>query len=227
MTPRRFIPVLCACVLLSGCQALGWDKEMQPRAAKTLRVSQVAYTHVIQVSERRNLLSQDEVRRLQSFIGRTGAHESSRVHVIARSQATSQRKVVIDALSGLGVSSGIIDFGIDDQALAADEIHVTVEKHAVTLPACPDFTSSISDNHTNQPHSNWGCATAMNLGLMVANPRDLVQGRGRVAGDGEALTLGVQRYRSGETRALNIGDGNTGDTYSGSSSSNSSSGGGQ
>ena len=227
MTPRRLISVLCASVILSGCQSLGWDKELQPRAEKTLRVDQVAYNHVVQLPKHQNQLSQDEARRLQRFVWRTGADDQHRIHVITRSGATSQRAVVLDALAELTRKPSSIEFGIDDQALAVDEIHVTVEQYAVTLPACPDFTSSISDNHNNQVHSNWGCATATNLGLMVANPEDLISGRGRVAGDGEALTLGIQRYRSGETRALNVGDGNTGDTYSGSSSSNQSSGGGQ
>jgi pilus assembly protein CpaD len=72
----------------------------------------------------------------------------------------------------------------------------------VTPPDCPDWTRSGAADFTTQAATNFGCATTTNLGLMVADPGDLVRGRPAPSADGEAATLGVQRYRTGKTLKL-------------------------
>lgn len=47
----------------------------------------------------------------------------------------------------------------------------------VTLPACPDWSSSPYGNSGGSTHSNYGCASNSNLAVMVANPNDLVEGQ--------------------------------------------------
>lgn len=47
----------------------------------------------------------------------------------------------------------------------------------VTLPACPDWSSSPYGNMNASTHSNYGCASNSNLAVMVANPNDLVDGQ--------------------------------------------------
>lgn len=85
---------------------------------------------------------------------------------------------------------------------AGDGVRLLVERYQVTLPGCPDWTQPGGIEHGNQPHSNWGCATAVNLGLMVANPRDLAEGHDGGFGDGTAQVLGIERYRKDETKPL-------------------------
>lgn len=96
-------------------------------------------------------------------------------------------------------------------------VAVVVRRYVVRLPACPDWTASVWDNYDNQPHSNWGCATAVNLGLMVANPRDLIEGRAAPVADGELQALAIERYRRGETKEL-IRDNASSDTFAESES---------
>ena len=57
-------------------------------------------------------------------------------------------------------------------------------------PDVPDFNQA------------FGCSNANNLGVMVANPRDLVEGRTLEPADGEANARSVQRYRLGEITPL-------------------------
>lgn len=83
-----------------------------------------------------------------------------------------------------------------------EQVRVAVRRHQVTLPACPDWNVESGIGTANQTSTNWGCATAMNLGLMVANPGDLVEGRDMGLGDAQAGVLGIQRYRLGETKPL-------------------------
>ena len=50
------------------------------------------------------------------------------------------------------------------------------DRYLVTLPPCPNWSKPAAGagDFTNTPSSNFGCAAAVNLGLMVANPADLV-----------------------------------------------------
>lgn len=90
----------------------------------------------------------------------------------------------------------------DDPKMPDDAVRLIVHRYQVTLPGCPDWTDKGGITHANQVHSNWSCANAVNLGLMVANPGDLVRGRNAGHGDGAAQVLGIQRYRQGETKPL-------------------------
>ena len=59
-----------------------------------------------------------------------------------------------------------------------------MERYLVTLPACPDWSRQSGTDFSNQPHSNFGCATQSNLGMTVAEPKDLVSGRTLAPADG-------------------------------------------
>jgi len=62
------------------------------------------------------------------------------------------------------------------------------------LPTCPNWSQSLSSDFTNAITSNYGCANATNLGLMVASPADLVSGRTLGLAEGMPATSAVQRY---------------------------------
>jgi len=77
---------------------------------------------------------------------------------------------------------------------------VVVERYVVTPPDCPNWTKPPYGDHSNTPASNFGCATATNLGLMVADPRDLVIGRSLGPPRGDPALYGYSRYRVGKPR---------------------------
>ena len=77
----------------------------------------------------------------------------------------------------------------------ADHMMVVVERYVVTPPDCPNWTKPAWGDHSNTIPSNFGCADSTNLGLMVADPRDLVVGRTLGPAEGNAAVAGVERYR--------------------------------
>ena len=79
----------------------------------------------------------------------------------------------------------------------ADSVTVTVGRYVVIPPHCPDWRKPSDDDPANSPSSNLGCATTTNLGLMVADPHDLVSGKDLAPTDAEHGAAGVQRYRVG------------------------------
>ena len=72
----------------------------------------------------------------------------------------------------------------DDAAgLARDrQVEVLVAAAEVVLPGCPDWSRDPGYDPRNLPLSNLGCANAVNLGLMVADPGRSRDGRADRAG---------------------------------------------
>jgi pilus assembly protein CpaD len=97
------------------------------------------------------------------------------------------------------VSRELLRYGIVAEARALDAVPanhavVSVGRFAVTLPTCPNWSESLSADFTNALTSNYGCANATNLGLMVASPGDLVSGRSFSGPDAQPAAAAVQRY---------------------------------
>jgi pilus assembly protein CpaD len=89
---------------------------------------------------------------------------------------------------------GIVADTLPLETVPANHAIIEVGRYAVTLPPCPNWSSPPNATYTNAHTSNWGCAAATNLGLMVANPADLVSGRPLGPADGTTAVTAVQRY---------------------------------
>jgi len=81
------------------------------------------------------------------------------------------------------------------EATTAQAVRLTVTQYTVQVPNCPDWSDGPYAHFNNQVSSNFGCATAANLGLMIANPKDLLQGRESSLADGVVLSNSLQGYR--------------------------------
>jgi pilus biogenesis lipoprotein CpaD len=79
---------------------------------------------------------------------------------------------------------------------------IDVSYAAVVLPRCPDWRTSPVTNYSNVLNpSNFGCASQVNLGLMVADPRDLEYGTGDGMPDTQRTIKVIEDYRSGTSAA--------------------------
>ena len=76
-------------------------------------------------------------------------------------------------------------------------VRVVVARTTASVPNCPNWSRPSQPNYNNQMLSNFGCAVNSNLAAMVANPEDLVQGRGGT-GVGDTSTSGkaINIYRA-------------------------------
>lgn len=76
------------------------------------------------------------------------------------------------------------------------------ERYLVTLPACPDWSKPAAGagDFTNTHSSNFGCAAAVNLGLMIAQPADLVEPRQVGPTDARVAAAAVNAYRAGKVQ---------------------------
>jgi pilus assembly protein CpaD len=97
------------------------------------------------------------------------------------------------------ISRELLRYGVVTQTLALDTVPanhaiVSIGRYAVTLPDCPNWSQPPAADFTNAISSNYGCATATNLGLMVASPADLVSGRPLTGTNAPVAVNAVQRY---------------------------------
>jgi pilus assembly protein CpaD len=77
------------------------------------------------------------------------------------------------------------------------ELHLVVEHATTSVPDCPNWTEAPGNPLDNRLHSDFGCATALDLAAMVADPRDLVEGRPLAPVVGDAAIFPINRYRTG------------------------------
>tara|TARA_R110000782_G_scaffold19476_3_gene53155 strand:- start:641 stop:1492 length:852 start_codon:yes stop_codon:yes gene_type:complete len=198
--------LLCL-ILLGACDHIPDFKAYapyDPPATRQPRVQPVAIAHKVAFSQGTVTLDVTAGRDIDAFLARQKVDRADALEIaipvgggeIARGRAA--RVAAYLKLKHLAAGL-VID---DDPKMAADTVRLVVHRYQVALPGCPDWTDRSGITHGNQPSGNWGCATAVNLGLMVANPGDLVWGRDGGPADGEAQVLGIQRYRKGETKPL-------------------------
>lgn len=98
------------------------------------------------------------------------------------------------ALAARGFESALADSSVARvAALQPDEIGLTLTKVVAILPDCDQEQPLEPDAPVYE--RGFGCSTAHNLGVMIADPADLMRGRTLDAADAERSGLTLQRYR--------------------------------
>lgn len=113
---------------------------------------------------------------------------------IAASGSPGLAEQRVTAISRELLAYGIVADTSPLGTVPANHAIVGIGRYTVTLPPCPNWSSPPGAAYTNAHNSNWGCAAATNLGLMVASPADLVSGRSLAPADGQPAVMAVQRY---------------------------------
>jgi pilus assembly protein CpaD len=90
--------------------------------------------------------------------------------------------------------------GGDAGLVAGGSVEVLVHAHEVILPGCPDWSRDPAYDPRNLPLSNLGCANAVNLGLMLADPADLSPNGRLGAADGTREAEAIVRYRTDKVK---------------------------
>lgn len=212
----------CAPYSLAPEHNLGWIEASSP---KQLEVERAEYRHSIYFPTDRSTIPPSERARLLSFLEtvrpadrdgiRLEGHADERASELYNLELAADRNRSVEALLrevGLGnLAITTVAYGEAVPAVPSSgpaawrlnrRVELVLERHLVTLPACPDWSRKSGTDFSNQAHSNFGCATQTNLGLMVAEPKDLVRGRTLAPADGIHQAEGIVRYHTGEVVEL-------------------------
>lgn len=216
---------IMAMLLLAGCTS-EWDlqghdpKEYYAKNPKVNKIESRTVTQDVHFQSREPRLTNDERDKLRGGLRDVSPAASQAVMIeFAPSQLYNEprRTHLRKFLRSLGYG-GEMSFEASDD-LSINDARVSVTYAAVVLPDCPDWRMSPVTSYSNTWQGNYGCATMVNLGLMVADPRDLVRGSGMEGPDAERNSKVIQDYRAGKEYGPSVvgGGGGSSDASSGGS----------
>jgi pilus assembly protein CpaD len=186
----RFHPVLLPLLLGLAACAAEYSKSEAPTA---LRVDGAQSRQEIVFAAGSAALTPGEVRKINDWVLSGGIRPADRVAIAAAGPpalAEARTRTISQALLRWGIVATPQRFA----DVAANRAVVNVGRYAVTLPTCPNWSQSLQWEFTNAYSSNYGCADATNLGLMVASPGDLVSGRQFTGIDAVPAVNAIDRY---------------------------------
>jgi pilus assembly protein CpaD len=183
------IPVMLA---LAACRP-GAAEYTEAEAPKQLRVDSAASTLSLAFPAGSAQLSAGEAARLRRLAMSGGITPEDRV-TIAVAGDPRLRQQRIETIAGELLPFGIVATASPLVGLPRDRATITVGRYLVTLPKCPNWSQYPASDFTNAKTSNFGCAVATNLGLMVASPADLARAREPAYADGTPAVSAVTRY---------------------------------
>jgi pilus assembly protein CpaD len=201
---------------------LGWLEASSP---KQLEVDRAEYRHAIYFDTDKADITGVEQDRLLTYLAsvqpsardtiRLEGHADERASDLYNLELAGRRAEAVAAFlrhhgyANLTVTTSSYGEAVPAAAGTGSEVwrqnrrvELVLERYLVTLPPCPDWSRESGTDFANLPHSNFGCATQSNLGLMVADPQDLVRGRTLGPADGVQQAEGIVRYRTGKVIEL-------------------------
>ena len=186
----RLYPVCFAALLaFAGCAA-DYTKSEAP---SELRVDGAETRREVAFAAGSAYLPAGELRKIDQWVLSGSIRPADRVEIAAGGpHGLAERRAA-------AIKSELLRYGIVATALAIDAAPanravVSIGRYAVTLPTCPNWSQSLSYEFTNALTSNYGCANATNLGLMVASPADLASGRPFTGTAAQPAADAVKRY---------------------------------
>jgi pilus assembly protein CpaD len=189
--------VVLAAALLAGCGHTTYD---QPdRGIAAINVPVVERTdYVFDAAAPGGSLAPSEAARLRGWFQGLSLGYGDNIYVDGPYAETARNQVAMVAADyGILVNPGapVTQGGVPDGM-----IRVVVSRSRAVVPNCPNWSRSREMNYANRSHPNYGCSVNANLAAMIANPEDLVHGRG-----GETTTdpkLGVKAVDAYRNKAL-------------------------
>ncbi len=185
-------------------QTSQWSTVEAPRENT---VSLVRLSHNVQFRANEDRLNPTETYRLATFIRDRAVGYGDQILLLSGGGPMAQRRT--DAVASVFARGGmkvVRDVEIEGLTIGPNELRVLVGRHVVTSPNCPNWSKRADDDFGNTGSSNIGCATTTNLGVMVANPTDLVRGEPLGPSDGALNAFRVESYRNGLYPSLLRGD---------------------
>lgn len=198
---RNALPIVAAALLaVAACapESAHWS----PRQAHRHNdVRWITFEHTARFLPGADDLSDEESRRLTAFLARHEAGYGDQMLIgavgdISRpeaARAAGRREAAVAALLRRNELGARLLPRTPGAERWNGTVRIVLGRFIVIPPECPDWSKRADADPANEESSNLGCATATNLGLMVANPQDLVRGRAPGPADG---ATGARRYRS-------------------------------
>jgi pilus biogenesis lipoprotein CpaD len=132
----------------------------------------------------------------------------SRKQAIHVALSGPQRRERLERLVRILVAGGIeprhvtVEHASPTPPHAPDRVALDIAQYTLVLPACPDWSRPDALGDENPVFSNLGCATATNFSQMLADPKDLVEGRSAATVPAGPAADAVAAYRADKVKEI-------------------------
>lgn len=150
-------------------------------------------------------ISGDNLEQLtEAFIKPENCKQS--VHIImpyaAHGKNGQRLKNIKTILQQHGVRNTQLHLVKNPAMLAKNNIRLGIDIYRVTPPKCPDWSRSMGKADGSVPHTNYGCATALNFYAMITDPKVLFKGEKPDRDEAARHGVVVTDYRTGKELKL-------------------------
>lgn len=188
-TKSFFLIGLGLMVSACGTQNRGVESVHQPVVSRT--------DYVLDVSAGGGGLDPREAGRVEGWFESLRLGYGDRVSVDMGSDSYSS--AARESVAGIAAKYGLLlsnSAPMTTGNVPAGSVRVIVSRAKATVPGCPDWSRPSEPNFNSHNASNYGCAINSNLAAMVADPQDLVLGRGgESASDASTSGKAIKSYR--------------------------------
>jgi pilus assembly protein CpaD len=198
--PRRTTLVLPLLLAVAGCAG---DYVPDYRQLHPVRVQLQPTALPVAFPPGRAELPPEQAARLDTFLAQYRQHGSGPVVVTANPNGADETlarvraEVVRQRAVADGVPPAAIETQLRESATRLGEVIVSYEQATVAVPECGDWSKNPTIDSTNTANANFGCSTQRYIGLMTADPADLVRPRAAEPRDPQRTVDVIQKYRAG------------------------------
>jgi len=174
------VPALLAAGLLAlvGCASDYPAHPLSPQEMHPLTMSQTSMTLALDLPANTTALGADDAARFDRFVDDYLSIGTGPLEFIAgeRESAASPRvRTLTERALRRGVSGTEIRLRLASLGAGSPQpLVLTYRRYLVELPKCGNWSDSASFNPANVNGANFGCAVQRDIGIMVANPADLL-----------------------------------------------------
>lgn len=112
-----------------------------------------------------------------------------------RAAADARAVMLAEGVDATRIAEGTYD----GTGARAAPLIISYRTYNAVVPNCPDMSHwDFSDTYTNSALPSLGCAVAVNLAAMIANPSDLVGAQSMDPSDAGRRSVVLTKYRAGE-----------------------------
>jgi pilus assembly protein CpaD len=170
-------------------------------------VSQEPTTHLIRIARGANGLTSSQRAQLMNFANHYRATDAGNSRLVVAVPSGGANEV--PAMYAVGeIRSMLTDQGFGESSISVEAysaegasdppIRVSYMRYVAEPPQCGDWSTNLSDDPMNLPYPNLGCAQQRNLGVMIANPSDLLGPRSETARSSERRDQVWGKYIKGD-----------------------------
>lgn len=187
----RVLIVAVAAVTLAAC-----FNEPETRLETTYqnRVDIAQFEHEVPTSPATGLPNGDSLASIEGFLTHVDAGYGD-VIVVTGGEAGVRHLVAERIARNYPALRAYAD--PNDAGAAAAPLRLVLERAVATPPPCGDWSQPAGSDFHNRMRVNFGCSNTAALGMMVADPRHLVEGKGDGPADSQAGARAVDAYRTG------------------------------